>query len=400
VPAARAGYNAPVPTPVYFDHNATTPLDPRVRDAMLPWLGESWGNPSSIHRFGQAAREAVEEARERVARLLAADPPEIVFAASGTEANNAVIADRLARHPEGGRIVASAVEHPSILGALERWAASRGFEVARVAPGADGVVAVDELAAALTADTRLVALMLANNELGTIQPVAEVGALCRERGIPLLCDAVQAAGKIEIDVERLGADFVVVAGHKFHGPLGAAALWIRGGVPFEAYLVGGSQERRRRASTVTVPAVVGFGVACEQASRELGERATHLAALRDRFESGVAAIAGARLHSTAAPRLPNVAHLAFPGLVGQELMIRLDLAGFAVSTGAACASGTVEPSAVLLATGMARAEALASIRVSFGLPNRAAEVDRFLTVLAAEVAALRGAALAAAGAGR
>ncbi|MFN7943193.1 MAG: cysteine desulfurase family protein [Thermoanaerobaculia bacterium] len=389
-----------MPIPVYFDHNATTPLDPRVRDAMLPWLGASWGNPSSIHRFGQAAREAVEEARERVARLLGADPPEIVFAASGTEANNAVIADILARHPEGGRIVASAVEHPSILGALERWAVPRGFEIVRVAPGADGVVAVDELAAALTADTRLAALMLANNELGTIQPVSAVGALCRARGIPLLCDAVQAAGKIAIDVERLGADFVVVAGHKFHGPLGAAALWIRGGVPFEAYLVGGSQERRRRASTVNVPAVVGFGAACDQARRELGERAAHLAALRDRFESGVAAIAGARLHSTSAPRLPNVAHVAFPGLVGQDLMIRLDLAGFAVSTGAACASGTVEPSGVLLATGMPRAEALASIRVSFGLPNRAAEVERFLPVLVAEVAALRDAALEAAGAGR
>jgi len=384
---------------VYLDHNATSPLDPRVREAMLPWLGESFGNPSSVHAFGQAARSAVEEARERVAALLGAAPLEIVFTASGTEANNAVLADVARRCRESGResgpesgrcghLVLSGIEHPSIREAAARLERS-GLAVTRVAPAADGVVSPAAVEAALRPDTLLVCLMLANNELGTLQPVARVAALCRGRGIPVLSDAVQAVGKIAVDAGELGVDYLTLGAHKFGGPLGAAALWIRKGAPFEGFLVGGGQERRRRASTENVPAIVGLGAAAALAQGEGGERTARLAALRDRFEAGLAAVPDAVVHCAASPRLPNTSNVAFPGVEGESLLIRLDLAGFAVSTGSACSSGAVEPSRTLLAAGIPAAEALSSIRVSFGPENSAREVDGFLAALSRETAALR-----------
>lgn len=389
---------------VYLDHNATTPLDPRVREAMLPWLGERFGNPSSIHRIGQAARNAVEEARERVAALIGGRPPEVVFTASGTEANNAVVASAAerCRRGGGGHLVISAIEHPSVVRAAAR-AAREGVEVTVVPPREDGVAAAAAMVAALRPDTRLVCLMLANNEVGTLQPVAELAAACRGRGILLLCDAVQAVGKVPVDAVRLGVDFLVLGAHKFGGPLGAAALWLRDGIEIEGLLVGGSQERRRRAGTENVAAIVGLGAAAALAREEVGspregapedaggpgERPRRLAALRERFEAGLAAIPGAIVHCRTAPRLPNTSHVAFPGVEGEALLIRLDLAGFAVSTGSACSSGTVEPSRSLLAMGLSADEALSSIRVSFGVGNRPAEVDRFLGALAREVAALR-----------
>ncbi|MEO8274784.1 MAG: cysteine desulfurase family protein [Thermoanaerobaculia bacterium] len=392
----------------YFDHNATTPLHPEVREAMLRWLGEGpgagagagssarWGNPSSIHRFGQAAREAVESAREQVARLIdCRTPEELVFVASGTEGNNAVVASALGAAVPGERLVVSRLEHPSVVASAHAWAPRAGVEIVEVAPDAEGVVSAGRLDEAATAGTCLVALMLANNEIGTIQPVEELAGALRARGVPLLCDAVQAVGKIPVSVQRLGVDYLTIAAHKFHGPLGAAALWIRGGAPFSPLMVGGAQERRRRAATVNVPAVVGFGAACAVAGRELGERQDHLRFLRDRFEAGLTAIPDARVHGTLAPRLPHTTHVAFPGTVGQELMIRLDLAGFAISTGAACGSGTVQASPTLFAMGMAPAEAIASIRVSFGMPNTSDEIDAFLPVLAEAVAALRGATVGA-----
>ena len=373
---------------VYLDHNATTPLDPRVREAMLPWLGERHGNPSSIHRFGRAAREAVEAAREQVAALLGAEPTEIVFTASGTEANNAVLLDAGRRSGFDGRVVHTAFEHPSVRGAAALLAAA-GMETVAVDPDGDGVVAAGALLAAVDERTRLACLMLANNEVGTLQPVAEVAEECRRRGVPLLCDAVQAIGKVEVDARALGVDFLTLGGHKFHGPLGAAALYVRRGAELEALLVGGAQERRRRAGTENVAAVVGLGEAARRARGELRERHRHLAALRDRFEAGAGAIPGVRLHATAARRLPNTSHLAFDGVEGEALLIRLDLAGFAVSTGSACASGAVEPSVATRAMGMERGEALSSLRVSFGMTNTADEVERFLVALAREVAELR-----------
>jgi cysteine desulfurase len=374
----------------YFDNNATTPLDPRVGEAMRPWLTDSWGNASSAHRWGQRAREAVEAARAAVAALLGAAGEDVVFTASGTEANNAVCATLLAGAGPSDRAVVSAFEHPSVLAACDAWAASRGVRVARVAPGPDGVVAAGSIRAALDAGgTRLVALMLVNNELGTLQPVTEVARACRERGVALLVDAVQAAGKIPVRVEELGADYVTIGAHKFHGPLGAAALWIRPGAPFAPLLIGGTQERRRRASTANVPALVGFGRAAELAAAELERRAVHLAALRDRFEAGLTAIPDAVVHGRDAPRVPHTSSVAFPGLLNADLMMRLDLGGWAVSTGAACSSGAVEPSPTLAALGLPRELALASLRVSFGAANTLDEVDRFLPVLAREVAGLR-----------
>ena len=369
---------------VYLDNNATTPLHPKAREAMLPWLGERHGNPSSIHRFGQEARNAVEEAREKVAALIGARPPEVVLTGSGTEGNNAVLFG-----VTEGHLVISSIEHPSIregAARLERM----GIEVTRVAPGPDGRVSAEEMTAALRPDTKLVCLMLANNELGTIQPVAEVANACRERGIPVLCDAVQAVGKIPVDARQLGVDYLVLGAHKFHGPLGAAAVWVRKGRELPGLLVGGSQERRRRASTENVPAIAGFGAAAEAARLELDERRAFLSSLRDRFESLLPErVPGAIVHCAESPRLPNTSHVAFPGVEGESLLIRLDLAGYAVSTGSACSSGTVEPSKTLLAIGLSRDEALASLRISFGITNRPEEVDGFLDALAREVAELR-----------
>jgi cysteine desulfurase len=373
--------------PVYLDNNATTPLHPKAREAMLTWLGERHGNPSSIHAFGQAARNAVEEARERVAALIGGRPPEVVFTASGTEGNNAVIFGEFRK--ASGHLIISAIEHPSIREAAARLE-REGVAVTRVSPGLDGVVPASAILDALRPDTRLVCLMLANNELGTIQPVAEMAAACRVHGVPVLCDAVQAVGKIPVDVETLGVDWLIVGAHKFHGPLGAAAIWIRRGRELEPLLVGGSHERRRRASTENVPALAGFGAAAEAARTELRDRQIHLAGLRDRFEAMLPErVPGAIVHCADSPRLPNTSHVAFPGVEGESLLIRLDLAGFAVSTGSACSSGAVEPSKTLMAMGLTRDEALSSLRVSFGMMNQSEDVDAFLDALAREVATLR-----------
>lgn len=373
---------------VYLDNNATTPLDPRVREAMLPWLGQRWGNPSSIHRYGQAAREAVEEARSDVAALVGGRPEEIVFTASGSEANNALLWSVARQWDLTGHFVISALEHPSIQVTAQELA-RLGMEVTPLAPSPSGRVEPASVEEAMRPDTRLVCLMSANNEIGTLQPVAEVAALCRERDIPLHCDAVQSVGKVETGVDELGATSVTVGAHKFHGPLGAAALWLSSRLEYRPWLLGGGQERRRRASTENVPALVGFGAAARLARQELETRQETLRRLRDRFESAVGALADVRIHCRDVPRLPNTSHLSFQGLEGEALTIRLDLAGFAVSTGSACASGAVEPSPTLLAMGLSPAEALSSLRISFGMENTDSDVDRFVEALRAEVRALR-----------
>ena len=372
---------------VYFDNNATTPLDPRVAEAMIPWLTAHHGNPSSIHSFGRAAREAVEEARAAVAELLGARPVEVVFTGSGTEANNAVLAAIGAAAGHHGHVVLSAFEHPSVRAAVEELE-RRGMEATRIAPGPDGVVSAAAIEQALRPDTRLVCLMLANNEVGTLQPVAEVAGFCRARGIPVSTDAVQAAGKVALDVAELGVDYLTIGAHKFHGPLGAAALWVRPGAVYGSLLVGGSQERRRRAGTENVAAIVGLGRIAELVRRELPERCAKLLALRDHFEAGLASFPDTVVHCQGSPRLPHTSHAAFLGLEAESLLIRLDLAGFAVSTGSACSAGVVEPSKTLLAMGLSPREALSSLRISFGMMNELAEVDAFLAALARERAAL------------
>lgn len=375
---------------VYLDHNATTPLAPEVREAMLPWL-DRWGNSSSIHRSGQAARDAVEAARDEVAALLGVHRLEIVFTGSGTEANNAVIFAAARRHGNRGRLVISSIEHPSVRRAAERLERD-GMEVVRVAPGPDGVVPADAFLDAVDRgadDTVLACLMLANNELGTLQPVAEVAAGCRERGVPVLTDAVQAVGKIPVEPRQLGVDYLTLGAHKLNGPVGAAALWLAPDAPFEPYLVGGSHERQRRAGTQNVLALTGLGAAARLARETLPARMERLRALRDRFEAGLGRIPEVTVHCPDVPRLPQTSHVAFHGVEGEALLIRLDLAGYAVSTGSACSSGVVEASPTLLALGMAPREALSSLRVTFGHGNTESQVDAFLETLAHEVATLR-----------
>ncbi len=383
--------------PVYFDNNATTPLDPRVRDAMLPWLSELHGNPSSAHACGRRARRAVAAAREKVAALLGGRPEEIVFTSSGSEANNTVILAAGKRSPRGekarrsryrGHLVTSVLEHPSVRMAAARMA-EEGMTVTELSPEADGRVSVGAVCGALRDDTRLVCLMLANNELGTIQPVREVAAVCRQQGVPVLCDAVQAISKIPVDAGELGVDYLTLGGHKFHAPPGVAALWVRDGAQLEPLLVGGSQESSRRAGTENVPSIVGLGKAAALAAAEVETRHANLLALRERLENGLAAIPDAVVHCADSRRLPHTSHVAFLGVSGHELVLRLDGDGFAVSTGAACHAGTPEPSAALVAMGVPADEALASLRISFGMMNTAAEVEAFLAALAIAVGEMR-----------
>jgi len=372
----------------YFDHNATTPLDPRVREAMEPWLGELHCNPASLHAFGQTARDATEVAREQVASLLGATPAELVFMASATEANNTVLLGCAWKADLKGHLVVSAIEHPSV------WEPAMalqdaGMAVSWVEPDRQGRIAAEQVLAEVREDTRLVCLMLANNEVGTLQPVEQVGAGCRELGVPVLCDAVQAIGKVPVDSRDLTVDYLSVGAHKFYGPLGAAALWVRRGASFQPLLRGGSQERQRRAGTVNVPAVVGFGKAAELASDELEARGDRMQELRDRFETGLGRISDVVVHARSTQRLPNTSHIALPGADSEALLIRLDLAGFVVSSGFACSSGTVEPSRTVLAMGVSEEEASCSLRISLGPQNTSQEVGAFLDVLGREVTELR-----------
>ncbi len=381
----RISHSMPV---TYFDHNATTPLDPQVRVVMEPWLGELHGNPASLHAFGQAARDATEVAREQIASLLGAEPAELVFMASGTEANNAVLLGRCWTADFKGHLVVSGIEHPSVWKPTQALQEA-GMEVSWVNPDRQGRVDPEQVMAETREDTRRVGLMLANKEVGTLQPVEHVAAGCRERGIPVLCDAVQAIGKVPVNVGDLNVDYLSVGAHKFYGPLGAAALWVGKGATYEPLLRGGSQERQRRAGTVNVPAVVGFGEAARLAADDLEARSSSMLGLRERFESGLGRIPDAIVHGRSAERLPNTSHIALLGADSEALLIRLDLAGFAVSSGSACSSGTVEPSRTLLAMGVPKEEASCSLRISFGPGNTFQEVDAFLEVLAQEATELR-----------
>jgi cysteine desulfurase len=348
---------------------------------------EASGNASSLHAFGRRAREAVEAARDQVAALLGTSPREIVFTGSGTEANNAVLATLREVHG-GGHLVVSAFEHPSILAAADRLE-EQGFAVSRVRPERTGRVDAGAIAQELRDDTRLVCLMLANNEIGSLQPVAEVAEHARARRVPVLCDAVQAVGKVPFSVADLGVDYLTIGGHKFYGPLGAAALWIRRGAAFSPLLIGGSQERGLRASTLNVPAIVGLGEASALVSAELDDWARRMARLREAFEAGLAVIHGAVVHAATVPRLPNTTNVAFPGVDAEALMVRLDLEGFAVSTGSACSSGVVEMSETMRALGVEEDVAVASLRVSFGKDSPDQAPERLLEALCREVAALR-----------
>ena len=376
---------------IYFDHNATTPLDPAVAEAVSRVLREDFGNPSSVHHFGQRAKALLDDARSAVAALIDADPGEVVFTSGGTEADNLAIRGAAeALEPAGRRhLIASAIEHEAVLMTLKALA-HRGWKTTLLPVGASGIVSIEALREALTDETALVSVMVANNEIGTIQPIAELAALAKSRGALVHTDAVQAIGKIPVSIKRLGVDLLALSAHKFNGPKGAGALWIRRGVRLTAHMTGGRHERNRRAGTENVPGIVGLGVAAAVASAKLRQEAERIAALRDRLEAGIlSGVPGTQVNGAREPRVPNTTNVSFEGVEAESLLIGLDLEGIAVSTGSACSSGTLEPSHVLRAMGFSAHRTQNSIRFSLGAGNTVDDVDDALDRLPRVVEKLR-----------
>jgi cysteine desulfurase len=373
----------------YFDHNATTPVRPEVADAVLRALVDDFGNPSSIHAFGQRAKAVLDDARSAVAALIDADSGAVVFTSGGTEADNFAIRGTVGTAAPGRRhLVTSGIEHEAVLNtvrALER----QGWRATIIPANPDGIVSTEALRAAMTIDTALVSIMHANNEVGTVQPVAALVSIAHAHGALFHCDAVQSAGKIPVSVRDLGVDLLSISGHKLNGPKGTGALWIRRGVTLTPLLTGGRHERNRRAGTENVPGLVGFGVAAAMARTRL-TNAAEIATLRDRLEAGVLArVPGTVVNGDRIARVPNTTNISFDGVEAESLLIALDLDGVAVSTGSACSSGTLEPSHVLRAMGLPQARARNSIRFSLGLGNTEAEVDDVIDRLPALVQRLR-----------
>jgi cysteine desulfurase len=376
---------------VYFDHNATTPVDPSVADAMVHALREEFGNASSVHRFGQQAKAILDEARTGVATLIGAEPSELVFTSGGTEADNFALRGAAeALEPTGRRhLIATAIEHEAVLVTLKALA-RRGWKTTLLPIDETGIVKPETLEAALTDDTAVVSVMHANNEIGTIQPIAELARITRARGALFHTDAVQSVGKIPVDARALGVDLLALSAHKFNGPKGAGALWIKRGTRIAPILTGGKHERTRRAGTENVPAIAGLGAAAQIARTKLADKAVRVAALRDRLESEILArIPGTIVNGARQPRVPNTTNISFERIEAESLLIALDLEGIAVSTGAACSSGTLEPSHVLRAMGLPTHRAQNSIRFSLGAENTDAEVDYLLEKLPRAVEKLR-----------
>jgi cysteine desulfurase len=385
---------------IYLDHNATTPVHPLVLEAMLPYLASEFGNPSSAHYFGQRASQAIEGAREAVAALIGARSSEIVFTSGGTEADNAailgVVGHAQRTQKQSGQsplhMITTAIEHAAVLNACHVLEA-RGVSVTYVPAGRDGIVSLDAIRSALRPETALISVMHANNEIGTLQPIEQIGQIAAEADIPFQTDAVQSAGKIPIDVNRFGVDLLSLSAHKFYGPKGVGALFVRKGVEIDPLLYGGGNERGRRAGTENVAAIVGLGKACELACGNMAEASTHLCELRNRLEEGLLArIHGTRVNGDPARRVPNTSSLVLPGVESESLVIALDLAGLACSAGAACSSGAVDPSHALTAIGLTPAEARASLRFSVGRANTREEIDKALELIPVAVTRQRNAA--------
>lgn len=390
---------------VYLDHSATTPVDRRVVEAMLPYLTEKFGNASSVHSFGQEARSAVDRARREVAALIGARANEIVFVSGGTEANNLALRGitdaSLTRKnllngssKSKGHVIISSIEHSSVRGISDELE-KHGWDITRLAVHEEGIVRTDDVRAALRPDTVLISVMFANNEIGTLQPIAEIGSLVHEeraRGRQLWfhTDAVQAAGRVSLDTEALGCDLLSLSAHKLYAPKGTGALFVRRGVRLVSQNVGGHQEREKRAGTEGVPGIVAFGMAAKFAREEMAERSEHERRLRDRFEAGVTErIEDIVFNGDRARRLPHLSNISFRFIEGEGLLISLDLQGVAVSTGSACSSGTLEPSPVIQALGRNDELSRGAIRFSFGKDNTVEDVDYVLGVLGRVVEKLR-----------
>lgn len=376
---------------IYLDYNATAPPSATVIEAVSRALADEIGNPSSVHAFGQRAKAALDRARAETAALIDADPAGIVFTSGGTEANNLAIRGAFEALAGTGRrrVVTSGIEHEAVLNTA-RALTAHGADVVIVPATSGGIVDVEALSAAINRETAIVSLMLANNEVGTLQPVADVVPACRAAGALLHTDAVQAAGKVPVSVKQLGADLLSLSGHKFAGPKGTGALWIRRGVRLVAQATGGRQERNRRAGTENVPGIVGLGVAARLAAASLTSTVVEVSTLRDRLEAGILAhVGGTVVNGATTPRVPNTSNISFEGIEAESLLIALDLEGVAVSTGSACSSGSLEPSHVLRAMGLPHTRARNSLRFSLGASTTEADVDFVIGVLPGLVAKLR-----------
>lgn len=375
---------------IYFDHAATTPVDPRVLNAMLPYFTDNFGNPNSQHWYGRRSVTAVDEARDAIAKLIGAKPSEIYFTSGGTESDNWALRGAAHAYANKGRhLIVSAVEHPAMISTAKELQ-KEGFEVTFAEVDEYGAVDLEKLKAAVRPDTVFIGVMTANNEIGTLQPVAEIAKFAKERGIVFFTDAVQAAGALPLDVKALGADMLSFSGHKFYGPKGVGVLYVRSGVRVGKLITGGHQERSMRGGTTNVPSVVGIAEAFRLANEEMAQNNAHVSALRDRFIARVRKeIPYVKLNGHPTDRLPNNANFSFRYIEGESLLFSLDLAGIAVSSGSACSSGSLEPSHVLLATGLPEGLAHGSIRFSFGKENTSEQIDYAVDTLKQIVVRLR-----------
>jgi cysteine desulfurase len=364
------------PRTVYLDHSATTPVDPRVVDAMLPYFTEKFGNASSLHRWGQAALAALDESHRVLAEILNANPKEIVFTGCGSESDNLALRGvAFALRAKGNHIITTPIEHHAILNTAAQLEKEFGFEVTRVPVDRRGIVNPDDIARAITPKTVLISVMYANNEVGTIEPLAEISKIAKKRGIVFHTDAVQAGAYLPLDVEKLGVDLMSLGAHKFHGPKGVGALYVRSGTPLLPMQTGGSHERSRRAGTENIPYIVGMATALKIAQNERETTNARLAALREKLiEEILERIVGAELTGDAKNRLPGHASFVIPGVIGDEMVLGLDLAGIAASTGSACTAGSQEPSHVLATMGYAADSARGALRLTLGRANTEEEV--------------------------
>lgn len=367
---------------IYFDHNATTPVLNEVFEAMVPYLKDQWGNPSSIHWAGRGTRKAVEDAREQVSKLLNCAPLELIFTSSGTESDNhAIKGIAYSKKDKGNHIITTKVEHPAVLNTC-KYLQKEGFDVTYLDVDSDGMLDLEALKSAITPKTILITVMYANNETGVIFPINEIGEIAKERGVTFHTDAVQAAGKIPIDTQKLNVDLISISGHKLYAPKGMGALYARRGVRLVPLIHGGHHERNRRGGTENVAGIIAMGKAAEIAIRDMDKEREHLKTLKDRLEKGMAErVPHIKINGHPDRRLPNTANISFEFVEGESLLLNLDMKGVAASSGSACTSGSLEPSHVLLAMGLSHEMSHGSVRFSLGKSNTVEEIDYLLEIM-------------------
>ena len=375
---------------VYLDNAATTALSPRVLEAMLPYFTQYYGNPSSVHAFGREAKQGLDKARDQVAKALHCEPSEVIFTGCGTESDNTVLLGVAQRYGDKGKhIITTNVEHHAILHTCE-YLEKQGYSVTYLPVDQDGLVTAEQVAAAIRPDTILVSIMFANNEVGTIMPIQEIGAVCKEKGVLFHTDAVQAVGHIPVDVQAMHIDMLSLSAHKFHGPKGVGALYCRKGIRLPSYIMGGAQERGRRAGTENVAGIVGLGAAIQLATEQLEENRAKMTALRDRLMTGIQTrISEVKLNGHPTNRLSNNVNFSFKYIEGESILLMLDMNGIAASSGSACTSGSLDPSHVLLALGLPHEIAHGSVRLTLGDETTEEDIDYTIDVLEKTVARLR-----------